>query len=372
MRKFIPVAQPLLAGNEKRYVLDCMETGWVSSIGKYIKEFEGSFALFTRTKHAVSCCNGTVALHLALLAYGVTQGDEVIVPTLTYIATANAVSYCGARPVFVDCDPRTWNIAPRIIEQKITPRTKGIIVVHLYGHPADMDPIMEIAKKHKLFIIEDAAEAHGALYKGREVGSLGDAGTFSFFGNKIITTGEGGMVVTNNDAIAAKLRLLKGQGVDPERRYWFPVIGYNYRMTNIQAAIGLAQLENVSWHLLKRREIAALYRMYLSELADFIELPVEEEWARHSYWMFSVILKDSAKVRRDDFADLLLKDGIETRPFFYPIHILPPYKDSQGEFPVATYLASRGLNLPTHVSLTGEEIEYIASRIRSICQSTSK
>ncbi|MEW6418728.1 MAG: DegT/DnrJ/EryC1/StrS family aminotransferase [Nitrospirota bacterium] len=368
MQKHIPVASPLFIGNEKKYVIDCIETGWVSSIGKYIKEFEERFALFCKVKHAISCSNGTVALHLALLAYDVGPGDEIIVPTLTYVATANVVTYCGACPVFVDSDPETLNIDPRRIEEKITSKTKGIIIVHLYGHPADMDPVLEIARTHNLFVIEDAAEAHGALYKNRIAGSIGDIGAFSFFGNKIITTGEGGMVVTNDDIIAEKIRLLKGQGMDPKRRYWFPIVGYNYRLTNVQAAIGLAQLENISWHLNKRREVADLYYKYLQGLHDFLELPVEKGWARHSFWMFSILLKNSVKISRDEFMRLLQTDGIETRPIFYPMHVLPPYKRSENKYPVADSIASRGLNLPTHALLTEENIVYIADKIKYYCK----
>ncbi|MGD1075620.1 MAG: DegT/DnrJ/EryC1/StrS family aminotransferase [Thermodesulfovibrionales bacterium] len=371
--KRIPVACPFFNGNEKKYVLDCIETGWVSSIGKYIEKFEEKFARFCGVKHAISCSNGTAALHLALLACDVGSGDEVIVPTLTYIAAANAVTYCEARPVFVDSEADTWNIDPSKIEEKITPKTKGILVIHLYGHPADMDPILDIAKKHNLFVIEDAAEAHGARHRNRTVGSLGDIGTFSFFGNKIITTGEGGMVVTDDPVRAERIRRLKGQGVDPKRRYWFPIVGYNYRMTNIQAAIGLAQLENISWHLQRRRELADLYHNHLSGLSDFLDLPVEKQWARHAYWMFSVILRDPVCMSRDRFTDALQKEGIETRPLFYPMHVLPPYRDSDSEdtFPVATHLASRGLNLPTHASLTEDDIVYITGRIRKICQSAA-
>lgn len=234
----IPLAYPLLNGNEKKYVLDCLHTSWISSVGKYVDQFEKSFQDFCGTKYAISCANGTVALHLALLACGIGKGDEVIVPTLTYIASANAVSYCGALPVFVDSEKDTWNMDPAKIEEKINERTKAIIAVHLYGHPVNMEPILKIAEKYGLIVIEDAAEAHGAEYKGKKVGSIGHIGCFSFFGNKIITTGEGGMITTNDDALNEKIRLLKNQGMDQNRKYWFPVIGYNYRLTNLQAAIG--------------------------------------------------------------------------------------------------------------------------------------
>lgn len=372
MNKKISIAKPIFNGNESKYVNDCLDSAWISSIGKYIKEFEEKFAKFVGVKHAISCCNGTVALHLSLLAYDIKPDDEIIVPTLTYIATANAVRYCGATPVFVDSEPETWNIDPNKIEEKITKKTRGIIVVHLYGHPVDMDPIMEIAKKYKLFVIEDAAEAHGAKYKNKLTGSIGDVGTFSFFGNKIITTGEGGMVVTNNDKLAEKIRILKGQGMDPKHRYWFIKVGYNYRMTNIQAAIGLAQLEKVSWHMAIRKKVAKLYYQNLRPLSQFVELPIEKEWATHSFWMFSIMLKDNVKISRDEFMQRLADKGVETRPVFYPMHIMPPYSNKRTKFPVAEKIAERGLNIPTHALLTEVDIKYISSCIKEICLSYKK
>lgn len=364
-KKTIPVASPIFNGNEQKYVNDCLDSGWISSNGEYIKRFEDQFARFCGVKHAISCSNGTVALHLPLLAYGVGPGDEVLVPTLTYIATANAVTYCGATPILVDSEIDTWNISPEEIEKKITPRTKGIIIVHLYGHPVNIDPVMDIARKYNLFVIEDAAEAHGAKYKGKTVGSIGDVATFSFFGNKIITSGEGGMVVTNDDNVAAHMRMLKGQGMDPNKRYWFPIVGYNYRMTNIQAAIGLAQLENIHWHLKKRKEIADLYKKYLTNLSTYISMHDEQNWAEHSYWMVSILLKEETKLDRDQLMGVLQKDGIETRPVFYPMHVLPPYKEEHPEYPVADFVASRGINLPTHAFLTEDDIKYIVNKIEN-------
>ena len=219
----IPVAAPVLGGREREYVLDCLDTTWISSTGKYVTAFEEGFAEFCGVPHAVACCNGTVAVHLALLAAGVGPGDEVIVPTLTYVASVNPVVYAGATPVFVDAEPATWNMDPAAVAAAVTARTKAIVAVHLYGHPADMDPILATAREHGIFVVEDAAEAHGAEYKGRRAGGLGDVATFSFYGNKIITTGEGGMVTTDDEALAARIRQLRGQGQDPERRYWFPV-----------------------------------------------------------------------------------------------------------------------------------------------------
>jgi len=364
----ISLVNPIFNGNEKNYVTDCIDSSWISSTGKYVDKFEEKFADFCETRYGVTTANGTVALHLALLALGVGQDDEVIVPTLTYIATANAVTYCRARPIFVDSEEETWNIDPNRIEEKITNKTKGIIVVHLYGHPVDMEPIVDLAKRYNLFIIEDAAEAHGAKYKNRTVGSIGDIGCFSFFGNKLITTGEGGIITTNNSELNQRMRLLRGQGMDPNKRYWFPVVGYNYRMTNVQAAIGLGQLENISFHLNKRREVANLYYKHFHNLLDSVEVPIEKDWATHSFWMFSILLKDGVKVSRDKLMELLDHDGIETRPLFYPMHVLPPYKEKTNQYPVAEKIAFRGLNLPTHALLTEENIKYIVDRISYHCR----
>ena len=365
-RPLIPVAAPVLAGREREYVADCMESGWISSAGKYVELFEAEFAKFCGVRHAVSCCNGTAALHLALAALGVGPGDEVIVPTLTFVATANAVTYCGARPVFADSEPETWNLDPAHVASKITPRTKGIVAVHLYGNPAEMDELRALASRHGLFLLEDAAEAHGALYRGRPAGSLGDIAAFSFYGNKIIATGEGGMVTTDDDALAARVRLLRGQGMDSERRYWFPVVGYNYRMMNIPAAIGLAQLERAAWHTGRRREVAADYKRLLDGVRG-LSWQTEREWTRHAYWMFTVLLDDEAADDRDQFMTRLQDDGVETRPVFYPVHDLPPYREaSRGEeFPVAESLARRGVSLPTWAGLTRDELSYVCERLRA-------
>jgi perosamine synthetase len=362
MNKFIPVAAPALVGNEKEYVLDCLESTWISSSGKYIEQFESAFAEFCGVKHALACCNGTVALHLALLALDVGPGDEVIIPTLTYVASANAVAYCGARPVLVDSESQTWNINPELILKQITPQTKGIMAVHLYGHPSDMDPILALASEHGLFVLEDAAEAHGAQYKKRRAGSIGDIATFSFYGNKIITTGEGGMVVTNDDELARKVKQLKGQGQDPERRYWFPVMGYNYRMTNVQAAIGLAQMEKIDWHTARRRENAKWYEKYLGDNPKFTTSP-EMAWARNAYWINCVLLSSDCPVSRDEVMARLAQTGIETRPFFYPMHTLPMYHEGGVKFPVAEALAAQGINLPSSAALTEDEVAYICENL---------
>ncbi len=359
-KRRIPVAAPMLVGREREYVLDCIDSGWVSSAGKYLDLFEAKFAEFCGVKHAVACCNGTAALHLSLLAHGVGPGDEVIVPTLTFVATANAVTYCGARPVFVDSEPKTWNIDPARVEEKINPRTRGIIAVHLYGHPADMDVLRALASRHGLFLIEDAAEAHGALYRGRRVGALADAAAFSFYGNKIISTGEGGMVTTDDDALAARVRLLRGQGMDPERRYWFPVVGYNYRMTNLSAALGLAQMEQADWHLGRRLEIAARYKEGLRGVGA-LAWQSEQTWAAHAYWMFTAMLREGDASRRDEVMARLEGRGVETRPVFHPVHLLPPYREGAlgADCPVAERLATRGLSLPTWAGLAGEDVDYV-------------
>jgi len=364
MGKFIPVAVPNFVGNEKKYVDDCMDTTWISSAGKYVTDFEKAFAEYLGTENAISCCNGTVAMHVPLLALGLKPGDEVIVPSLTYIATANCVRYCGATPVFADCLPDTWNIDPADIERKITPKTKGIIPVHLYGNPCDMDAIMDIAKKYNLFVLEDAAECHGSTYKGKVTGTFGDAATFSFFGNKIITTGEGGMVVTNNKEIADHMRILKGQGQDPNRRYWFVEVGYNYRMTNIAAAIGLAQLENIDEHIANRRKVASWYMEEFVGCEEYIAQQKVTDNAESVWWMFSILLTDKVKIGRDELMEKLKADGIETRPIFYPMHQMPVYEDINAKCPVSEEVASKGMNLPTHGLLTREDVKYICDTVK--------
>ena len=360
----LPVAQPSLDGNEKAYVNECLDTTWISSAGRFIGEFEAAFAAYCGVKHAVAASNGTTALHLALIGMNLQPGEEVIVPSLTYIASANAVKYCGAEPVFVDNDPISFNIDPAAVEAAIGPKTKGIMVVHLYGHPVDMDPITAIAEKHGLWVIEDAAEAVGATYKGRMVGSLARCATFSFFGNKIITTGEGGMVTTDDDELAAKLRLYRGQGMDLSRRYWFPVIGYNYRMTNICAAIGLAQLERVEHHLAARKRVAGWYEQHLARLGEKIVRPTAANWAGHVWWMYSILTAPGAAKSRDQVMADLGAENIETRPLFYPLHVLPPYADARrGPLDNAEDCAARGINLPTFGAMTEADVIRVAAAL---------
>lgn len=360
----ISVAQPKLAGNERKYVLDCLDSNWISSNGKYITAFEESFAKFCNVKHAIATNNGTTALHLALVALNLQPGDEVIIPTVTYIATANAVRYCGATPVLVDVCEDTMNIKPDEVEKKITAKTRGIIPVHLYGHPADMETINKLADQYGLWVVEDAAEAHGAEILGNKVGGLATCATFSFFGNKIITTGEGGMVTTNDDELADKLRLFRGQGMDPNRRYWFPVVGYNYRMTNIQAALGLAQMETIEQALSGRAILADWYNDALQKLSDQLVLPIELPWAKHVFWMYTIFLKKGGEYERERLRQHMDEMGIETRPVFYPMHMLPPYAEDTA-YPVADLWSLRGLNLPMHLDLTEKDVQRIVNTLET-------
>ena len=355
----IPVYQPSLTGREKEYVLDCLESTWISSKGKYIQEFEERFAEKVQVRHAASVCNGTVALHLALVVLGIGPGDEVIVPTFTYIASVNAIAYTGATPVFVDSLPETWQIDPADVRRKITPRTRAIMAVHLYGHPCDMDALQQIATAHDLFLIEDCAEAFGSLYKGRPVGGFGHISTFSFFGNKTITTGEGGMVVTNDQTLHERALHFKGQGLAAHRQYWHDVIGYNYRMTNICAAIGLAQLEQADTFIARKREIAALYRRELAGVP--VSVHGETADVRHTYWMVSLLLDDVR--HRDPLRQYLMQRGIETRPLFYPVHTMPMYSSRFQRHPVAEYLGWRGINVPSWPGLDDAQVTDICHAI---------
>jgi perosamine synthetase len=358
----IKVAEPRLGGNESKYVQECVESTWISSVGHFIDDFEERFAAVAGTRHAVATNNGTTALHLALTALDVGAGDEVIVPSLTYVASANAVRYCGAEPVFADVDPRTMAVEPADVEQRITSRTVAIMAVHLYGHPADMSALRDIADRHGLALVEDAAEAHASTWDGRPVGSMGTAGVFSFFGNKIVTTGEGGAVTTDDDALAARLRLLRGQGMDPKRRYWFPVVGFNYRMTNVAAAIGCAQLEQLPAFLARRQEISERYDALLAGVHG-LETPWTHPRATRVNWLYTVLLPDHLSAAdRDDVMRLMAEDGIETRPVFHPMHTLPPYAQ-EDRFPVSTMLGRRGLSLPTHVNLLDEDLQAVAERL---------
>lgn len=359
--RMVRVASPSVGPRERAYVLEALDAGEVSSMGAFVRRFERAFADYIGVPFAIATANGTVALHLTLEALGLKAGDEVLVPDLTFVATANAVAYTGAVPVPVDVDPFYWTLDPDALAARLTRRTRGIMPVHLYGHPVDMDPVRAFARQHGLWVLEDAAEAHGAEYRGARTGSLGDAGIFSFYGNKIITTGEGGMVVMRDQQLWERCVLLKNHGMDPTRRYWHPVRGYNYRMTNLQAALGLAQLEQIDDFLAARRSLASLYNERLSGIEGLM-LPVEAEWARHAYWMYSVVAADTAL--RDRLMQRLSDVGVETRPFFYPFHVLPMYRASDS-FPISERLAACGINLPTGGHVTPEDVACVAEVIRA-------
>lgn len=371
----IPVCEPSLIGNELKYVNDCLKTNWISSSGKYIELFEQAFSKFCNVKYGVACSSGTAAVHLALETLGIGPGDEVIIPDFTMIATSNAIIYTGAKPVLVDSEKGTWGIDVNKIEEKITKKTKAILPVHIYGHPVDMDPLLEIAKKHNLYVVEDAAEAHGAEYKGRRIGSLSDIACFSFYANKIITTGEGGMIVTNNKKLAERARLLKNLAfIEP--RFLHEEIGFNYRLTNTQAAIGLAQTENADKLVEMRRRNAKLYNKYLSKIPGIV-LPPEEPWAKNVYWMYGVLVEpEEFGMKMPELRKALQEKGIGTRTFFIPMHEQPLFKkndprlpDVSGNYPVADELGKKGLYLPSSSTLKEEQIKYIAETIKEIRES---
>lgn len=338
-----PVAQPDLGGNELKYVTDAVLSTWISSIGKYIDEFEAGFSKFSGCKYGVATSNGTVALHLALVALGIKEGDEVIVPDLTFAATANAVLYCKAIPVIVDVDPESWCIDPKEIEKAITPKTKAIIPVHLYGQPCDMKSIMAIAKKHNLKVIEDCAESHGATYDGQVVGSFGDISCYSFFGNKILTTGEGGMCLTNSSELNDLMRTLRDHGMNKQKRYWHDVLGYNYRMTNLQAALGVAQLERIDDLIDQRKKVEAQYQEALKEFS-FIKWQKNFTDRKKVTWLVCGFLPEGG---REQLFEQLRNNQIDIRPFFYPLSAMPVYKPYVFSSKNSAYISERGLNLPT-------------------------
>lgn len=364
-----PIMQPLLNGNELAYLSDCIRTGWISSQGAYVKRFEKEFAEFCGARYPLAVSNGTVALHLALEALGIKEGDEVIVPDLTFAASVNAVIYTGATPVLIDIDKTTWTISLDDIEKNINQRTKAIMPVHLYGHPCHMDEIMKLAKKHNLFVIEDAAEAIGGKYKNQHVGVFGDAATFSFFGNKTITTGEGGMIFFKDKNVYEKALILRDHGMSKEKKYWHDYVGFNYRMTNMQAAIGCAQLERIHEFIEQKRKLAAFYNKILTGTNCFI-LPPQEPWAVNGYWLYTAVLKEKVGITRDLLMEKMLKNGIETRPAFYPLHQMPPYKKypTKSNFQNAERISVQGISFPSSVNITQPELDNMAHALHAIFQ----
>lgn len=368
MSKFLPVCAPMLAGNELRYVTDAVQSGWISSSGSYVGDFEKAFADYCGARHGIAVCNGTVALHLALKALGIGPGDEVIIPDFTMIASAVAVCYTGAIPVFADGDADTWDISPAEVEKKIGPRTKAVMAVHIFGNPCDMEALANIAGAHGLALMEDAAEAHGATFHEKKAGSLSRIAAFSFFANKNITTGEGGMVVTDDDDLADSCRYYKNLcfTVNAPRSYMHADIGFNYRMSNLHAAIGLAQTEKADEYVEMRRRHGQMYNERLSRIPG-IRLQKEQAGGCSSSWMHSVALTEEYGKSRDELVSLLKSRNIDTRLFFQGMHRQPALKnfgcDCSGQYPVSDYLADNGFYLPSASSLEEADIERICHEI---------
>lgn len=361
----IPLCVPEIKGNEWKYIKECLDTNWVSSAGSYVDKFEEDFSNYLKVKKSVTTSNGTIALFLALKILGIGEGDEVIVPSLTFISSVNAIKYVGAEQVFVDVCRDTYVMDVEKIEELITPRTKAILPVHLYGNTVDMDKLVDIAKKHDLYIIEDATESLGALYKGKLVGTIGDIGCFSFNGNKLITTGAGGMLVTNNEELGEKAKFLSTQAkvVNENKSFYHPEIGYNFRMPNLLAAMGCAQLENINEYIEKKKKNAAYYNKLLKDVKG-ITLPTEKEWEKNVHWLYSIVIEDEYGISRDELIKTLAENEIESRPFFMPVHEMEPYMNCRsGDLAVTEELKNKGLNIPSSVGLTIEEIDKICEVI---------
>jgi len=364
----IPVNEPVIGAQETAYVEECLRTGWISSSGRFIDEFEEKWAEYCGMKHGIAVSNGTVALQLAVSCLDLEPGDEIIMPTFTIVSCALAAIYNGAVPILVDCDPDTWCMDVGQVESKITPRTRAIMPVHIYGHPVDMDPLRELADRCGLIIIEDAAEAHGAEYKGRTCGGLGDIGCFSFYANKIITTGEGGMVLTSDDEYAESARSRRNLCFRDDRRFWHTELGHNFRLTNMQAALGVGQVERIDELVARKRKVGHAYTRALAGLP--LQLPVEREWATNVYWMYGVVLDGSTGMTAAEFARRLAERGVQTRPFFTGMHEQPVFRDMElftGEsYPVAERLALQGLYLPSGLALTDGQVAETVAAVREV------
>ena len=362
----ISVLEPFLGGNERDYVKDCIDTNWISSQGKYVSRFEEMFEQMHPNTCAIAVSNGTVALHLALAVLGVGEGDEVIVPDLTFAATINAVLHCRATPVICEINPDSWCIEPGEVEKLINSKTKAIIPVHLYGQPCDMDRLVDIALRYDLFLVEDCAEALGSEWKGKVVGTFGDAAIFSFFGNKTISTGEGGMILFRDPEVGRKSKIMRDHGMSPSKRYWHEVIGYNYRLTNLQAAIGVAQMERFETILDHKLRIADIYKKYLANVQSIVQLPQTTEHLVHSNWLFTIRLAED--IDRDKVIKKMLERGVDTRPVFYPMHQMPPYKQypKSSSLENSSNISQSGISLPTSVKLTERKIENISSSLLQV------
>ncbi len=366
----IPVNEPLLTGNEKKYLTECIETGWISSEGSFVKKFEKQFAQKVDRKYGIAVSSGTAALDIAIKSLGIDVNDEVIMPTFTIISCITQIIRAGAKPVFIDSNPITWNMNVKQIEAKITKMTKAIMIVHIYGLPVDMQLIMNLAKKYKLKIIEDAAQMHGQTYKGKMCGSFGDISTFSFYPNKHITSGEGGMIVTNNKKLAEKCRSYRNLCFQAHKRFVHEELGWNYRITNMQAAVGLAQLENLDKHIQRKREIGKLYNKYLKEIKT-IQLPLPKtNYAENIYWVYGIVLKNEIKLTVDEVIAKLKAEKIGTRPFFYPMHKQPVFNKQNmflnEKYPVAENLAKKGFYIPSGLGITNEQIKTVSQILRKI------
>ena len=374
----IPVNEPAIAQKEHEYVLECLRTGWVSSAGRFLEEFEQKWAAYCGMRHGIAMSNGTTALHAAVAALNLAPGDEVILPTFTIISCALAVVYNGAVPVLVDSEPRTWCMDVKQVEAKITPRTRAIMPVHIYGHPVDMDPLLDLARKHDLVILEDAAEVHGAEYLSRRngaepawkrCGGMGQLSCFSFYANKLITTGEGGMVLTSEDSLAAKARSFRNLCFRSDRRFYHTELGHNFRLTNLQAALGAAQVERIDEIIARKRWMGRAYTERLKDVT-VLQLPVEEPWAKQVYWMYGVVLDERTGMDAVAFAKRLRELGVETRPFFLGMHEQPVFQDRglfRGErYPVAERIARQGLYLPSGLALTEAQIDQVCEAMRKL------
>ena len=362
----IPVNEPLLDGNELKYLAECINTGWISSAGRFIEEFEQGWARYVGMDHGVSVANGTVALELAMAALNLPPQSEVILPSFTIISCAQAVIRAGCVPVAVDCEPDTWCLDAEQAARAVTPRTKAVMPVHIYGHPVDMDPLKELAQRHGLVIVEDAAEAHGAKYKGVSCGGLGHVSCFSFYANKIVTTGEGGMVLTSDPKLAQRLRYMRNLCFNEKTRFWHEDLGFNYRLTNLQAAVGLAQMERIEKFLAGKREMAKAYNEGLKDLP--LQLPVQKTWAENVYWMYGVVLDDAVAFEAKELADRLAEQGVQTRPFFRGLHEQPVLRRmgffNNLKLPVTERISRRGLYLPSGQALTEEQINRVIGAVR--------
>lgn len=370
----IPVNSPVITKDSKELVAKALEEGWISSAGPYIEAFEKQFAQYLGVKHAISVNTGTAALHIALLAAGVREGDEVIVPAFTMAASWMAIMYVGAKPIFVDVEPDIYTIDPKLIEVAITDKTKAIMPVHIYGHPADMDPILAIARKHKLIVIEDSAEAHGATYKDRLTGTIGDINAFSFYANKIITTGEGGMVTTDSDELADVARWMKDLAHSKTKRFIHDALGYNYRLTSMQAALGSGQLAHIADFLATKKHMAEMYSVGLAGIPG-LTLPVTRDWATHVYWMYAILINEKEfGLNKDQFRAKLLEKGIDTRDFFYAPCDQPLLNlrglSSQARFPVTQQISRDGCYLPSGLAITDMQIQTVCDTIRALCRKT--